>query len=470
MVSFRNFLTLAAAASAVFALPAQSPRSANGQTLNVATGPSDEKRAARMLLDRLHRKRAARDQLGSDHVAQAFMKRQASSAPASSPAAPSSSSSGNAPQSSSLSKASIAPYDDLTATSNKPGGLNYTGYKNPVPANKPGNDPHYVAFSAFDWHSLNLAAHQEYIELDLFNYIIAKFSPEEFYEYGLTDADISLLQFYGQQEIGHALVVSNLLGAGAPLGCTYAYNFTTVGEAFLFSEEVTRFGESGVYGFIPSMDNRATAQILLQSITTEARQEFTTRQWLGLQPSPVWFETAVPQTFTWSLMAPWIKSCPAHNTPVGWTIFPTLEITNNPKAIIAGQQAGGPAITHNYTALSKPGDVFNFEWHGPGETVGPYNQVTEILSANKNATWVAWTSQYNTTYSPLENVTQTSNSSWKGSTRMPGGAIFPANGTQSIINETVFVTLTSDNAPLSPLNISAINDIIVAGPQLFFAD
>lgn len=35
--------------------------------------------------------------------------------------------------------------------------------------------------------------------------------------------------------------------------------------------QLTRWGESGVYGFLPHLDSRPSAQILLQSITTEVR-------------------------------------------------------------------------------------------------------------------------------------------------------------------------------------------------------
>lgn len=315
-----------------------------------------------------------------------------------------------------------------------------------------------------------MVVHQEFIELDLFNYIVAKFTPEEFHAFGLTDDDVSLIQFYGQQEIGHAQVVSNLLGAAAPYECTYQYDFHDLGEAFLFSERVTRFGESGVYGFLPSLDNRATAQILLQSITTEARQEFTQRQWLGLQPSPVWFETGIPQAYAWTLLSPWIKECPAHNTPVGFSVFPKLNITNEPDSIAAGRAAGGPAITHNVTALSQPGDIVNLAWNGEGEVQGPYLQKTEILASDKTPRYAAWISQYNVTYSALENVSEAScGGKWTGATRIPGGYIYPANGTQSIINETVFVSLVNEKVPLSPLNLTAINDHTIAGPQIYWA-
>ena len=73
---------------------------------------------------------------------------------------------------------------------------------------------------------------------------------------------------------------------------------------------VTRFGESGVYGFLPHLDSRPSAQILLQSITTEARQQLIFRQFQGLPPFPVDFETGIPQSYAWTLLSPYIKSCP----------------------------------------------------------------------------------------------------------------------------------------------------------------
>lgn len=58
--------------------------------------------------------------------------------------------------------------------------------------------PEYRPFSDFDFQSLNLALNQEWIELDLFNYGIARFSPEEFEAVGITPADQSLIQFMAQ--------------------------------------------------------------------------------------------------------------------------------------------------------------------------------------------------------------------------------------------------------------------------------
>jgi hypothetical protein len=63
----------------------------------------------------------------------------------------------------------------------------------------------------------------------------------------------------------------------------YQYPFETVREWIDFSQKLTRWGESGVYGFLEHLDCRACAEILLQSITTEARQQMVFRQFEGEQ-------------------------------------------------------------------------------------------------------------------------------------------------------------------------------------------
>lgn len=358
----------------------------------------------------------------------------------------------------------IVPVPELSAASKRPVGKNYTGYKNPVPGEFAKN-PVYGAISAFDFHSLNLGTHQEYIELDLFNYIVARFSVQDFKDVGLDEEDIHLLRFFAQQEVGHAVVLSNLLGAKAPKECQYQYPFNTLREALLFTEELTRWGESGVLGFLPSLDNRANAQILLQSITTESRQQYTMRQMLGAFPVPVWFETGVPQAYAWTLLSPYIKSCPSHNVPVGFSIFPKLTVQNQPDLAAAGKAAGGPAITHNISALTYPGKELHFEWDNAGKTQGPYNQKTEILAPNKEPKHAAFVSQYNVTYSDLYDVSQ-KHGKWYGKAKVPSGEIFPQNGTQSVINGTNFVALTHTTTFYTPLNLTLLTKDTIAGPAI----
>lgn len=69
--------------------------------------------------------------------------------------------------------------------------------------------------------------------MDLFNYIVQRFSVDEFAEAGLNEEDISLIQFMANQEVGHATLLSNIVsygGRSAAEQCTYRYNFNTVRE------------------------------------------------------------------------------------------------------------------------------------------------------------------------------------------------------------------------------------------------
>lgn len=81
----------------------------------------------------------------------------------------------------------------------------------------------------------------------------------------------------------YMVLIATTPSAGAKQ-CTYSYNFNSVPEFIQFCAILTRFGESGVYGFLPALDSRPAAQLLLQSISTEARQQMAFRQLAGAFP------------------------------------------------------------------------------------------------------------------------------------------------------------------------------------------
>ncbi|PWN49834.1 putative Rds1 protein [Violaceomyces palustris] len=325
-------------------------------------------------------------------------------------------------------------------------------------------NPTYATFSNFDFQSIALAVHQEYIELDLFNYGLAHFSDADFDQAGINAENRELIRFMAQQEIGHAYVLSNMLGPAAPKMCSYRYPFHDVRSFIDFCQVLTRWGESGVYGFLQLLDNRAVAQILLQSITVEARQLYTFRQFEGLFPMPEWFETGLPQTWTWTLLHNWIVSCPPENQPLAWEIYPRLVVDNQPNAIIAGILAGGPAISHNVSAFSYPGRVTCFSWDPVGLIEGPYHQQTVTYTAGVPR-FAAFVSQYNVTYSPLYDVDLERRTA---KAKQPDGHVFGL-GSDLLLNGTQFVVLTDTCTNYTPANLSLINTHIVAGPAIFQA-
>ncbi|KAI9742684.1 MAG: hypothetical protein M1818_003825 [Claussenomyces sp. TS43310] len=366
-----------------------------------------------------------------------------------------------------------------------------------------GTEPVYRVQSDFDYQSILLGLYQEWIELDLFHNILASFSTEQFIAEGLTESDMFLIEFMADQEVGHATLLSNLLGGpgGATPQCTYNYPFTTVREAFDFTQKLTRFGESGVWGFQSHLNAREVAQLLDQSIATEARQQMIFRQFAGLFPMPVWFETGIPQSWAWTLLAPYISSCPANAKRLAWQNFPALTVLNQPNsARINATQTGmnetsgfGPALPasdasaksagdycvgNNVTGadcsaaisqnrsipLSYPGRKVFLEWENPGQLVGPNNSyVTDSKAGTPE--FVVWVTQLNVTYSPLLNVSLSNGSNY-GMTIQPDVATYEGD---PAINGTMFIALTDANITYTAFNLSMINPHVVAGPFLYQA-
>lgn len=350
-----------------------------------------------------------------------------------------------------------------------------------------GSAPVYRVQSDFDYQSIALGLYQEYIELDLFHWGLATFSTEDFEAVGLTGEDRYLLQFMAEQEVGHATLLTNMLGDNAPQQCTYNYPAMNVREYVDFSQKLTRWGESGVYGFLNHLDAREVGQLLLQSITTEARQQMIFRQFNGQFPMPVWFECGIPQSWAWTLLAPYISSCPEGQQQLIWQNFPALHILNQPNAArINGSdvynetlgdyantlstddispedacvnattvgESCSPAITHNRTQpLSYPGREVFLQWDEPGSAIGPNNSYVTSTSAGAPM-FALWVSQLNTTYSPLLNVS--GNSAY---TIQPNVSTFEGD---PAINGTMFLAITDCDLYVTPFNLSQVNPHVYA--------
>ncbi|RDW80925.1 hypothetical protein BP5796_05623 [Coleophoma crateriformis] len=363
-----------------------------------------------------------------------------------------------------------------------------------------GTEPVYRVQSDFDYMSILLGLYQEWIELDLFHNILATFSEEEFTAAGLTPSDRFLIEFMADQEAGHATLLSNLLGGpgGATPQCTYNYPFKTVHEAFDFTQKLTRFGESGVWGFQAHLDSREVAQMLDQSIATEARQQMIFRQFAGLFPMPVWFETGIPQSWAWTLLAPYISSCPADSKRLAWQNFPALTVLNQPnsarwnasqtgfnettgfgpaapssdvpesESCIARNDTGfscQAAVSQNRTIpLSYPGREVFLSWEEPGKLVGPNNSyVTDTKACAPQ--FVIWVSQLNVTYSPLTNISKQGDLNY-GMTIQPDVSTYEGD---PAINGTMFIALTDADLPFTAFNLSMVNPHVAAGPFLYQA-
>ncbi|KAI0310196.1 ferritin-like domain-containing protein [Amylostereum chailletii] len=331
-------------------------------------------------------------------------------------------------------------------------------------------EPAYKPLSDFDTQSLNLALHQEYIELDLFRHGLAIFNESQFSDAGLHESDIALLAYMAEQEVGHAELISNIVGPNATQQCTYQYpNFTTVRDYIDFSRLVTRFGESGTLGFLGHLDAQDVASLVQDSIATEGRQQMVFRQWEGLFPMPFWFTTSITQSMQWTLLAPYISSCPQGTPNLTWTNFPALNISDNPYwPDLPLDNSTLPAVAQNVTSVTFPGREVQLQWEEPGKVVG-FNQslITKSFAKGEaqasitSCHFVAWISQLNTTYTPLNNVNGTT-----GTTTQPGGGIYGDNST-ALLNGTVYLLITDAIPYVTPYNLSEIEAHIIAGPALY---
>lgn len=320
--------------------------------------------------------------------------------------------------------------------------------------------PTYKAKSDFDRQSLYLGLHQELIELDLFRFALQNFTAEEFNATGLGDSDRYLLDFMAQQEVGHATLISNMidLNTTSPYNCTYSYPFSTVREFIDFARLVTRYGESGTIGFLGHLDAQDSAALINDAIQTEGRQQMIFRQWQGLFPMPFWFTTSITQSMQWTLLAPYIATCPIDTPRVNWTAFPALNILNNPSLLDFNQTSD---VSSNETAVAGPGREVQLSWDAPGQSTGWNASYTTSSFATGAPQWAAWISQLNTTYTPLTEVNGTT-----AKTVQPGGGVF-GEGTAPLLNGTVYVVITDADVYVTPYNLSEIESHIIAGPALY---
>jgi hypothetical protein len=358
-----------------------------------------------------------------------------------------------------LSKTLLALATAATAALAAPGPL-----AAPKPAGGNSNSssppPAYIPQSDFDFQSLNLALNQEWIELDLFHYGLARFSVEEFEAHGINAEQRHLIEFMANQEVGHSTLLSNILQGKGARQCTYSYDFNTVPEFIQFCAILTRFGESGVYGFLPALDSRPAAQLLLQSISTEARQQMAFRQLAGAFPMPVWFEAGISQSMAWGLLSPYLVSCPAENPRIEWNIAPPLHVVQPANLTAPGIPS---ALSTNRTAFITPGSTqIEVSYELPGANVS-YNG-SYVTALGKNVTQTdnltcVFIAQLNATNVPF---VRTGNQS--GTCLVPQGSLFDESN--SIVNGSNFLLLVEREIYVTPYNLSLLDDITVAGPAV----
>ncbi|KAH1284706.1 hypothetical protein KXX33_001107 [Aspergillus fumigatus] len=258
---------------------------------------------------------------------------------------------------------------------------------------------------------------------------------------------------------------------------SWTFSTMTVREFIDFNVKLTRWGESGTWGWLSHLDSKEVATLVVEAEAIEARQQSIFRQLLGLQPMPIWFAAGIPQSWHWTLLAQYISSCPANNTRLVWQNFPNLHVVNqaNPNRINANataawevvgnrtsdpsnstiQRASPVSTTMSRVIIADPPFLATIEltWDEPGRAVGPNNSYVTSTTAGKPS-FVAWLSQLNLTYTELKVTGEN-----KGYAYQPASEVFE---TDPALNGTAFIALTDTDMFVTPYNLTILNPHIRA--------
>ncbi|KAI0310971.1 hypothetical protein OF83DRAFT_1069622 [Amylostereum chailletii] len=373
-----------------------------------------------------------------------------------------------APSSAVTSIVSPTPATSPSTVSRPTGGIGY----DTIPAYKPTSD--------YDFQSINLALHQALMEQALLQFGNANFSSDNLSAAGLSAEQQKLLPYMTEQQVGQVDLLSNILYPNVTQPCTYAFPaFNDAREFVDFATKALRFGESGMLGFLSHLDAQDSASLLQGTLAVKSRQQMLFRQLEGLFPIPFDFAPAITQNMQFSLLAPYISSCPSGNPSVKWDVYPTLRIQNNPYfPDIPLVSTNAPAVSNDPTTVTYGGRELILGWDAPGTPTGPNGSFTTKSSAGGAKArpsfllqYVAWISQLNTTYTPLTlandtNPSANTTSGLNGTTIQPFLTVF-ANTSIPLLNGTVFVLITDEAIAVTPYNLSQIEAHIVAGPALY---
>ena len=131
---------------------------------------------------------------------------------------------------------------------------------------------------------------------------------------------------------------------------------------------------------------------------------------------------------------------------------PSNSTLSNSESCVNGTEVGkncSPGISRNRTEpLSFPGRKIFLSWDEPGIAVGPNNSYVTSTTAVEPK-FVAWVSQLNLTYTPLEVTGQNEGWSWQ-----PPNEVYEGD---PAVNGTVFIAITDSDLYLTPFNLTLVN-------------
>jgi len=247
-----------------------------------------------------------------------------------------------------------------------------------------------------DTDILNYALTLEYLEATFYQEALSKYDESAF---KAANADRQRFTEIAAQEAQHVSFLAGALGSNATAACKYSFPYTDVESFITLASVIESVGVSAYLGAAAFIQNKDYLTAAGSILTTEARHQAYLGHvtggapWSGPEDTPLSFNDV------YSLVAPFITSCPESNPALPVKAFPALNVTSS-------NNTAGSELTVSYNATN---------------------------GTDNGSVYAAFFSGLNTTFVPLSNNTA----------RIPN------------FNGTAFVVLTSSNDTVSDANTLA---------------
>ncbi|KAJ7504146.1 ferritin-like domain-containing protein [Mycena galericulata] len=210
---------------------------------------------------------------------------------------------------------------------------------------------------------LNFALTLEHLENAFYSGALAKFSEKDFLKAGLPSWARGRFAQVAAHEAAHVAFLSNALGANATQPCNYTFPYTDPKSFAGLSQAIEGVGVSAYIGAAQFITNKDYLTAAASVLSTEARHASWVASAIELYAG--WngaFDVPLDPNQVFSIVAPFITSCPSTNPILPFTPFPTLktstkryspgkkiDLVYTPAAAVA---AGTPLYAAFYNGLS----------------------------------------------------------------------------------------------------------------------
>ncbi|KAF9533054.1 ferritin-like domain-containing protein [Crepidotus variabilis] len=176
---------------------------------------------------------------------------------------------------------------------------------------------------------LNYALTLEHLENNFYHDALAKFDQKAFQKAGYPDYVRERIVEIAAHERSHVDFLAKALGSKATQPCSYKFPYNDPESFLALSGIIEGVGTSAYSGAAPFIANKDYLAAAATILTTEARHaSWVTAAANKMAPWGKAFDTPLGPNEVYTLVAPFITSCPKTNPKLPVRAFPTLTLQN----------------------------------------------------------------------------------------------------------------------------------------------